>query len=379
MNLKNILGQHVFIGISGQSLTLEEKKFIAENNIGGICLFGRNVAEPRQVHELCLEIQSLRHKQADKLPLFIGIDMEGGRVHRLKKPFTIWPALRHLGDIDLPNVSFYFAQKMGQELRAVGINLDFAPCVDVFTNEQNTVIGDRSISSDPEMVAKHASALVRGYIKADIITCAKHFPGHGNTIVDSHDDLPIENADLTRLSSCELIPFQKTFKSRVDMVMTSHIKFPQIDSEWPVTLSQKFIQDVLRDKCHFKGLIITDDLGMKAMTSHYGIEEVPVRALEVGVDLLLYCNDPEVPPQAMESLLSATAQGRLTEDRLRQSYQRIVEFKKSRLLSPDPKPLQEAMKIIGNPAHLQLAEAILKGQVSEDLLLASNRASGDDV
>lgn len=368
MSLRHIIGQHLFIGISGHSLTHDEKKFIIENNIGGICLFGRNVADPKQVRELCAEIQSLRHQQVEKTPLFIGIDMEGGRVHRLKSPFTTWPPVRRLGEIDAPTVSFHFANRMGLEMKAVGINLDFAPCVDVFTNSANTVIGDRSISSDPEMVAKHASALVRGYIKADIITCAKHFPGHGNTIIDSHEDLPIENVDMARLESCELIPFKKSFKSRVDMLMTSHIQFPKIDPEWPVTLSKIFIKKIIREECRYRGLIITDDLGMKAMTKHYGIEEVPVRALNAGVDLLLYCNDPEVPPQAIEAILEATAQGTLSEETLKESYQRILDFKKVKIPHPDPLPLDEVLNIVGHPDHLKMAAAISKGQIPEGLL-----------
>lgn len=368
MNMKHVIGQHFFIGISGHSLTKEEKDFIVENNIGGICLFGRNVADPKQVRDLCAEIQSLRHLQADKAPLFISIDMEGGRVHRLKAPFTIWPPLRKLGDMDAPTLSFHFANRMGLEMKAVGINMDFAPCIDVFTNPANTVIGDRSISSDPEMVAKHASALVRGYIKAEVITCAKHFPGHGNTIVDSHEDLPIENVDLQRLESCELIPFRKTFKSRVDMVMTSHIKFPKIDPEWPVTLSEIFVKKMIREEFRYRGLIVTDDLGMKAMTKHYGINEVPVRALQAGVDLLLYCNDPEVPPQAVEAVLEATAQGTLSKEQLLDSHRRILDFKKAKIPHPDPLPLEEVLKIVGHPEHLKIATAVKNGQMPDGLL-----------
>lgn len=368
MSIGHIIGQHFIIGVSGHALTADEKKFIVQSNIGGICLFGRNVADPKQVRDLCAEIQSLRHQQVDKVPLFIGIDMEGGRVHRLKPPFTAWPPLRKLGDLDAPTVSFHFANDMGKEMRAVGINLDFAPCVDVFTNPANTVIGDRSISSDPEIVARHASALVRGYKKADILTCAKHFPGHGNTVIDSHEDLPIEHADFDKLEACELIPFRKAFKSRVDMVMTSHIKFPLIDPNWPVTLSEIFIKQIIRDEFRFRGLVITDDLGMKAMTKHYGIEEVPVRALKAGVDLLLYCNDPEVPAQAYEAVLEATAQGNLQLEDLKQSYQRIIEFKKAAIPHPDPLPLSEVIKVVGNPEHLKVAAAIASGQMPEGLL-----------
>lgn len=368
MNFRHIVGQHFFIGISGQALTSDEKKFIVENNIGGICLFGRNVADPKQVRELCAEIQSLRHLQVEKVPLFIGIDMEGGRVHRLKPPFTTWPALKKLGDLDAPTVSFHFAHRMGQELNAVGINLDFAPCVDVFTNPANTVIGDRSISSDPDMVAKHTSAIIRGYIKSDIITCAKHFPGHGNTLVDSHEDLPIENLDRTRLESCELIPFKKSIKSRVDMIMTSHIKFPQIDPEWPVTLSEIFIKQILRQELRYRGLIITDDLGMKAMTKHYGLTDVPIRALKAGVDLLLYCNEPEAPPQALEAILEALAQGNLNKEDLQTSYQKILSLKKDKITNAEAIPLEELTNIVGHPEHLRIASAIANGKVPEGLL-----------
>jgi beta-N-acetylhexosaminidase len=152
-------------------------------------------------------------------------------VARLKEPFTRWPALKKIGDLDSPSVAFNFALGMGQELKAVGINFDFAPCVDVFTNPANKVIGDRSISSDPELVAKMASALVRGYMKAEVITCAKHFPGHGNTLLDSHEELPIEEVGLERLHQIELIPFKKAFRSRVDSVMISHILFKSIDAK----------------------------------------------------------------------------------------------------------------------------------------------------
>lgn len=368
MSMKSIIGQHMFIGVSGHALTADEKKFIVENNIGGICLFGRNVADPKQVHDLCAEIQSLRHKQEDKAPLFIGIDMEGGRVHRLKAPFTVWPPLRKLGDLDAPTASFHFANRMGQELKAVGINLDFAPCVDVFTNTDNTVIGDRSISDDPEKVARHASALVRGYIKADIITCAKHFPGHGNTIVDSHYDLPVENLDIDRLESLELIPFKKTFKSRVDMVMTSHIKFPKIDPDWPVTLSEIFIKKIIREECRYRGLVITDDLGMKAMASHFGVDEIPVRALQAGAELLLYCNEPEVPPQAVDAILGATAQGSLDKATLEANHKKILEFKKLKITQPEPLPMSEVVKIVGAPEHLKIATAIANGTMPEGLL-----------
>jgi beta-N-acetylhexosaminidase len=362
------IGQHMIIGVSGHTLTADEKKFIVDNNIGGVVLFARNVAEPKQVHDLCAEIQSLRHQTVDKVPLFIGIDMEGGRVARLKPPFTQWPPLKVLGDLDNATVSFHFSNKMGLELQAVGINLDFAPCVDVFSNPKNTVIGDRSISSDPELVAKHASALVRGYIKSNIISCAKHFPGHGNTLLDSHEALPVEEADLARLESLELIPFKRSFKARVDMVMTSHILFKKIDPEWPVTLSETFLKKILREQYRYRGLIISDDLDMKALAKNYDRKLIPVKAMQAGVDILLYCNEPASPPSAIEALVEAVAQGQLKKADLEASYKHILSLKKEKITHPDPVPMDEATKIIGNPDHLRIAQALAKGEVPAGLI-----------
>ena len=359
--MNKLIGQHMLIGISGHALTADEKKFIIENNISGIALFGRNVAEPKQVHALCSEIQSLRHQMEDKAPLFIGIDMEGGRVARLKAPFTTWPPLKSLGDLDNATASFQLSNKMGLELNAVGINLDFAPCVDIFTNPKNTVIGDRSIGTDPELVAKHASALVRGYIKSGIISCAKHFPGHGNTIIDSHEDLPVEEADLKSLEAREIIPFRRSFKARVEMVMTSHILFKNVDPEWPATLSEIFLKNILRDQYRYRGLIITDDLDMKAMAKHYDREKIPARALKAGADLLLYCNEPESPPRAIEGVLNALSKGELKKSDLEITRKRILDLKKERIAHPDPMPFEQAMELVGCEEHKAMSQAIARG------------------
>lgn len=366
--MNHLIGQLLFTGISGHALTDDEKKFIVDNNIGGVILFGRNVADPKQVRELCAEIQSLRHRQADRAPIFIGIDMEGGRVHRLKAPFTVWPAQARLGEIDNPTVSFHFSNRMGRELRAVGINLDFAPSVDVLTNPKNTAIGDRALSSDPQLVEKHASALVRGFIKAGVLCCAKHFPGHGDTLIDSHDDLPVEEVTLEQLESRELIPFRKALRSRVDMVMAAHIRYPKIDPKWPATLSEIFLKDIIRGQMRYRGLITTDDLGMKAMTKHFSREEVAVRALEAGVDLLLYCNEFDAPPMAIEAITAAVANGRLKKADLEATKARILEVKKERLAEPDPLPLEDVMKIVGSADNLRIAAAIAKGQTPDGLL-----------
>lgn len=363
------IGQLLFIGIRGKALTQDETEFIVKNNIGGVILFARNIESPEQVHALCTQIQATRHKMRDKLPLFIGVDQEGGRVARMKAPFTQWPPLIHVGKLDSTSVAFKFAFNMGAELRAVGINLDFAPCVDVYTNPANTVIGDRALSSDPEAVAKLASALVRGYIKSGVIPCAKHYPGHGNTIADSHDELPIEDIDLERLRSVELVPFKKVFRARLDMVMTAHIKFPKIDPEWPVTMSEIFIKKMLREELRYKQLVITDDLDMRALAAHYPVEEIAVRSFEAGCDILLYCNKFDHPQVAIDSLQKALKDHRISAKQIDESFNRVVALKKDVLKEPDPVEFSKASTIIGHADHKRLSEAILAGSVPADLLV----------
>lgn len=362
------IGQLLIIGLRDKVLTQDEAEFIVKNNIGGVILFSRNVESPEQIHALVSSVQNLRHKMRDKLPLFVGIDMEGGRVARLKAPFTIWPPIGKLGALDSTSLAFKFALGMATELRAVGINLDFAPCVDVLTNPKNVLIGDRSLSTDPEQVAKLASALVRGYIKGGVIPCAKHFPGHGNTVIDSHEDLPVEDVDLERLRNVELVPFKKVFRARLDMVMTAHIKFPKIDPEWPVTLSEKFIQGLLRGELRYRNLVISDDLDMKAVANHYPVEEIPVRALQAGCDIILYCNNFDHPQVALDAVNKAVKEHRLTAKQIDESYGRVVTLKKDVLTQPDPEDFATATAKIGSAENQRLAAAIKSGDVPADLL-----------
>lgn len=366
MQLNQLIGQLMMIGVSGHTLTENEKKFIIDNNVSGVVLFSRNLDNPKQIRELCAEIQSLKNKMADRAPLFIGIDMEGGRVHRLKNPFTQWPALKTIGDLDHAPTAFQFAYRMGMELRAAGINLDFAPCIDIFTNPKNTVIGDRAISSDVSMVEKMSSALVRGYFKSGILSCVKHYPGHGNTLIDSHEELPMEEADLDRLEKVELAPFKKAFRSKTDFVMTGHLMFKNIDPDWPVTLSEIFLKKMLKNDLRFRGLVITDDLDMKALAKHYNKHEIPVRAFEAGADMLLYCNEPESPPLAIESVMEAVVQGRLDQSDLEEIHKRVLTVKKEKLSNPMISA-DEAQSIIGNEKNKYVADCLRKKIIPEGL------------
>jgi beta-N-acetylhexosaminidase len=361
------LGQLFFIGIQGTELTKAEAQFITENDIGGVTLFGRNLKDPAQIHKLCSDLHNLKHKTASKLPLYIAIDMEGGRVHRLKAPFTQWPSLEKLAKLDSTAIAFKFANMMGEELRAVGVNMDFAPCVDVLTNKNNVLIGDRSLGADPEFVAKMASALVRGYIKAGITPCAKHFPGHGNTIIDSHEDLPIEEIDLQTLESRELIPFKKSIRARMDFVMTAHIKYKNIDAKYPATLSPIIIKKMLKGDLRYRNLVISDDLDMKALTKNFSREEIPVLAFQAGCDVMLYCNEFDSPPIGLAVVKKALADKVLSSTQLQESITKIIQLKNETIAKTEIPSYTQATQMIGHPEHVRLAQAINSGHVPDDL------------
>jgi beta-N-acetylhexosaminidase len=362
------IGQLLFIGLSGTSLTAEEKNFILANNIGGVVLFGRNISTLEALLQLTTELHSLKNQSIDKAPLFVGIDMEGGRVARLKDPFTIWPPIKKLGDLDSASTAFEMAENMGLELKAAGINVNFAPCADILTNPKNQVIGDRSLGGDAEQVAKLSSALVRGYIKSGILACPKHFPGHGDTLLDSHTDLPIQkDTDLETLKNRELVPFKRALRARASMIMTAHILFPKIDPDWPATLSKIFVTDILRNEFRYKDLIVTDDLDMKALRNKYSVDVISTRALEVGANMLLYCNEPESHVQGLEAVRKAVQDKKLAESVIEDSYQRVLNAKKHSLATFAPLTLENAKKIIGQESHKLLAQNIKDGVLPKNL------------
>ena len=364
--MEHKIGQLFICGISGTRLTEDEAHFIVKNNIGGVVLFSRNCESPEQIHKLCSDIQGLRHKLPEKAPLFIGIDMEGGRVHRLQSPFTIWPSVEKLSRLNSTLLAFNFARAMGTELKAVGINLNFAPCADILTNENNHVIGDRSPGNTQEVVSKISSALARGYIKADIFPCVKHFPGHGHTAVDSHEKLPVEDIDLETIRNRDLPTFKKIFRTKINFVMTGHLHFPKIDDH-PVTFSEIFLKKLIREEMRYKHIVISDDLDMKALRLNYEIEAIPLLTVKAGCDMLLYCNESESPRIAIDSLQSAAPSDPLLYQRISESYSRVMKLKSAYMRQIDPPNFSVASKVIGHSDHLKLAEAISHGKIPTDM------------
>ena len=366
--MREKIGPSLIIGIKGLSLTDDEAAFLVRENIGGVILFKRNFESPRQLFELSTELRSLAKKKGDKVPFFISVDQEGGRVARFRKPFTEWPPMAAVGKLDSATVSFKVGQILAQELAAVGVNLNFAPSIDIFTNPLNTVIGDRSFSTDAEIVAKLGSAMVRGMIKGGVIPVAKHFPGHGNTLIDSHEELPIENQTLGEIEVRELIPFKQVFRARLSVLMSSHLKFPNIDPDWPVSLSEIFLKDILRDQLRYRGLVISDDLDMKALAKYHTKAEIAVRALQAGSNILCYCNEPDSPVIALDAIEKAVRDKTLPLQVLIENAAKINTVKTEGHFDQTPLVWAVAEKIVGAASHVALAEAVRAGSVPASLL-----------
>lgn len=289
------------VGVSSYRLTEDEKDFLREVQPKGVIYFRRNVDSPNQLIDLTRQVQAcLNH------PAIIGIDQEGGRVARLSEPFTIFPgnedlAAKYCEDAD-DTLICNKAKWMARELKAIGINCDFAPVADILTNKDNPIMKERTFGSDPQVVAALVDKTVRVFEKENILSCAKHFPGHGDTIVDSHVELPFVLTDKKTLLQREIVPFQKAITAKVPMMMTAHIVYKNIDPNNPATLSKYFLQSLLRKKLQFKGCIVSDDLEMKAIAHNYEIDQACVESISVGCNIALVCEDQKIAYQCFEAL-----------------------------------------------------------------------------
>lgn len=337
MNVNNI-GQFFIVGISGLSITDQEKEFIENNNIGGVILFSHNYSDPAQLAELVNEIQTLR----DEYPLFISVDQEGGRVKRFKTHFTQFPPMLEVGEKDSPKLTFEVHKVLATELNACGVNVNFSPCCDIWTNEKNTVIGDRAFGREPGIVERNISAAIRGLHTGNVLACAKHFPGHGDTSKDSHFDLPYVTKTIDELRNQELIPFQKASKSRAEFVMMAHLVVDAIDPQNPCTLSKK-AYSLLRDELKYKKLIVTDDMVMKAISDHHTYAEAAVKALEAGADILIY-RDLDTAKEAFMGVKEAVKTQKLKKVDLAEKEKRIFDCKKKYFAEYKPIYIPEVTK-----------------------------------
>jgi beta-N-acetylhexosaminidase len=290
-----------------------------EFSLGGVIFFARNIEAPEQVAELSQDAQSL----ASTLPLWISVDQEGGRVARLKAPFTVWPPMATLGRSGDETLARRFAKALATELRAVGITLDYAPVLDIHTNPKNPIIGDRALAEDADSVARLGAVIIQTLQSNGVAACGKHFPGHGDTSVDSHLDLPLVEHPPDRIRRVELVPFREAITSGVAFIMTAHVLVPSLDEEKPATLSRRIVFGMLREELGFDGVILSDDLEMKAIAKSYTVPDAAVQAIAAGCDALLVCSgDVEVQAQTLEALVYAVEQDVIPYKRLEDALKR---------------------------------------------------------
>ena len=336
------------------TITPEFRSLAREFSLGGVILFSRNIEAPEQVAELSHDVQQL----ATELPLWVSVDQEGGRVARLKKPFTEWPPMAVLGRSGDLSLASRFAAALAAELRAVGITLDYAPVLDIHTNPKNPVIGDRALAEDADAVARFGAAIIRGLQDNGVAACGKHFPGHGDTSIDSHLDLPLVEHPPDRIRRVECVPFREAIRAGVAFVMTAHVLVPSLDEEVPATLSSRIVRGLLREEMRFEGVILSDDLEMKAVARSYAVPDAAVHAIAAGCDAVLICGgDVEAQAAALETLVHAVEEDRIPYQQLESSLVRLRRAKERFLAAPlaagAPKQIRH---VLGCDAHQRVAD-----------------------
>lgn len=340
------------VGVEGTKVTRETELFLKETGVGGVILFARNYKSPRQLARFIRELSD-----AAESPLIVGVDQEGGRIARFGSPFTEIPPMAGLaGKDDGEDLAGRTGALLGREMAAVGVNLDFAPVLDVSTNPFNPVIGDRAISGDAEEVGRLGAAFIRGMQGESVAACGKHFPGHGDTDVDSHLGLPVLNHTRNRFEALEFIPFKAAIEAGVASMMTSHLSIPNLDDEVPVTVSRAITTGILRREMGFDGLIFTDDLTMKGITCIYPPYEAAWRAIAAGVDIAVVCHEVEYQRAALEGIRKAVEEGWIPMASLTASLTRIAAFK-GRFVTKDGDP--PPMKTIGCREHRKIAKLLM--------------------
>lgn len=326
--MKNNVGQHFIGGFDGTRITKTIIRLIEKDHIGGFILFTRNIESPRQVRSLIKRLQSRSRR-----PLFISVDQEGGRVFRLKAPFTKVPPMATIGRYvrktkDLRLVS-RLGRLMGRELKAVGFNLNFAPIVDIHSNPKNPIIGDRSFGPDPKLVAQCAKAMIRGLHNEGVISCSKHFPGHGATSSDSHRTLPVLKASGRLLWRRDIWPYRRLKdQGCLPCLMTAHVLYPRLDAEHCATHSRNIMTDLLRKRIGYRGVVVSDDLLMKAVSKPYSVAESSLRFFAAGGDLALICREPELQREAIDHVAQKARKDKKLRNHFSRSSARIQSLKK---------------------------------------------------
>ncbi len=367
MTVRDRVGQLLMVGFEGTELSPEDVDWLREYRPGGVILFARNVADPEQTARLTNALQ----EHAPNPPLLIAIDEEGGRVSRLPPGFTTFPAASLVAAQPSPDAAYDAAQVTASELRAVGINMNMAPVLDVNTNPANPVIGDRAYGADPRRVRTVGLAVMEGLQGHGVIPCGKHFPGHGDTMTDSHDVLPVVDADRARLDDVELAPFREAIRREIPVIMTAHVRYPALDADAPATLSRPILTDLLRNELGFHGVTLTDDMEMRAILDHESMGEASVRAVRAGADMILVCHRRDRQREAILAIERALERGELSWERLESGVERIRALKQRHLASRQSVEPSRVARTVGHPRHKALLEKIQNGAAQAERPLGS--------
>ena len=325
--LKKLVGQRLMVGFVGTEINTDLRYLIRTLKIGGIILFRRNIESPEQISRLCRDAQRYA-SECDLAPLFIAVDQEGGCVSRLPEPYSQFegnPSIQNEED------AHRFADITGSELKDAGFNMNMAPVLDVAPTDCNSIMAERVFGADPDWVALMGELVIEGLRKRRVIPIAKHFPGIGRTVLDSHKDLPMLNTDYDSLAAFDLIPFQKAIEKQVDGIMLSHIIYDGLDSEWPASLSRRICTDLLRIRLGFEGVVITDDLDMGAIAENFDILTAIDRIMVAEVDIALICHSMEKMEAAYEKMLTTLTRSTALKDSADASNKRIMRLKKKYL------------------------------------------------
>lgn len=367
MTTRQKIGQLLIFGWKGETdeenvtVSSHARTLVEEFEVGGIVLLGRNVGAPDQTARTMNELQDL-----SKVPLFIIADQEGGMVARFRDPCVIYPSNMALGATGNPDYAYRAARATAQQLLASGVNFDFAPCVDVNNNPLNPIIGTRSYGDNPEIVSRFAREAIRGFHDGGVLTSVKHFPGHGDTSVDSHLALPVVDFPMERLESLELVPFKASIAAGVATIMTTHIIFPALDPDLPATMSPKILTGLLREKLGWDGVIVTDCLEMDGVAVKWGTPQAALAALKAGADCPLICHTLSRQREAHDLITAAVESGDISIKRLNASVRRVLALKERFGLIESARRADpsQAASVVSAPEHRALALEIARKAVT---------------
>jgi beta-N-acetylhexosaminidase len=340
------------VGFHGKTVTEDLKGLIARG-VGGVIFFRRNVGAPEEVLELNRDI-----KRTAGRPIVLAVDQEGGQVARLREGFTEIPAMRAVGATGSPELARELGKVVGRELRAVGFDMNYAPVLDIDTNPDNPIIAARSFGRTPELVSEMGLALAAGLQEVGVAACGKHFPGHGDTSQDSHLELPTLPHAMQRLERVELAPFRAAAKAGIAAFMTAHVIFEAVDAQHPATMSRAVLTGILREHLGYDGLVVTDDVEMKAIADNYGVDEAVVLGLNAGVDHFLCCHTAELAHRGIETLVRAVESGKVSRETLASAARRFAEVRSRYEKSVGSPAGLEALR---SPEHLAVVARISSG------------------